>query len=52
MAVCENCAGERDDDELVPVWPAGGAPAEQPQLWCGDCRDRFDCELAEDDETA
>ncbi|MGH9276544.1 MAG: hypothetical protein ACRD12_00315 [Acidimicrobiales bacterium] len=51
VEVCESCAGEVDDDELAPVWPADAADAEAPQLWCAACRDRYAHEPAEDDET-
>lgn len=48
MAVCENCAGEDDDDELTPVWPADGTAGDAPQLWCAGCRSRFPHDPAED----
>jgi hypothetical protein len=52
VAVCESCAGEVDDDELTPVWPADGATGADTQLWCLDCRTQFGHEPAEDDDTA
>ncbi len=43
-AVCARCAAE--DEELVPVW----ADADEPELWCADCRERHPHEPAEDGE--
>jgi hypothetical protein len=46
VPVCENCAAEAEDDDLVAVWPAVG-DFDAPELWCGDCRDRYPHEEAE-----
>ena len=50
VAVCESCAGE--DEDLVWVWPLPAESSEEPQLWCGDCRDRFPNEDADELESA
>lgn len=44
--VCARCASE--DDDLTPVW----AEAEEPELWCAECRARYPHEPADDEEEA
>lgn len=48
VGVCENCAGE--DEELELVWRLPAGSTEAPELWCADCRDRHPHELAENGE--
>ena len=50
VAVCESCAGE--DEDLAWVWPLPVGSSEEPQLWCGDCRDRFPFESADEPEAS
>ncbi len=46
--VCESCAGEVEEDDLEPVWPATG-PGDGPELWCSSCRDLHPHDPAGDD---
>ena len=50
VAVCESCAGE--DEDLAWVWPLPVDSSQEPQLWCGDCRDRFPYEDADEPQAS